>query len=377
MIKAGAPANLPPQAQHLLDKWNRKLAKATGQNCDLHFAISNYNVKKETWNVELRAINNMRLAITRVEDADNKLHREAGLTTTEGFMGLGLTSMTLALSLLLMPTIVTSSNPAMYLNAIALGTVFVTAPYLPHTIHTTKMYSSKTRPIQATLGEIAATISASPALMSGFERVEIVIPADEPTLAIARKQLRNRIRSTLSMIPYVCEMVLAADDERESIEDLSRIAEQGFFGSEDGGVESLSQILLSPVQVAYLLKKLPRKTELGKLIFSVLAEAYSEARTEAHSDAHAESAEKINLAGAVAMHALQFMQVGNKKETPAFLKRFAQRIVRSNTEYARQMLQRAQEYLAANPASPNVTNVTHVTNVRGLSTQLQNQLEPT
>ena len=329
MIKAGAPANLPPQAQHLLDKWNRKLAKATGQNCDLHFAISNYNVKKETWNVELRAINNMRLAITRVEHADNKLHREAGLTTTEGFTGLGLTSMTLALSLLLMPTLVTSGNPAMYLNAIALDTVFVTAPYLPDTIHTTKMYSSKTQPIRATLGEIAATISASPALLSGFERVEIVIPADEPTLAIARRQLRNRIRSTVSMIPHLCEMVLAGDDGRKNMEYLSRIAEQGVFDSADGddGVGSLSQISLSPVQIAYLLKKLPRKTMLGKLIFSVLAEAHSEARTKAHSEertkAHSESTEKIKLARSVGT---------------VLLKRIAQ------PKYARQMVQIAHKY---------------------------------
>ena len=295
----------------------------------------------------MRAINNVRLAITRVEDADNKLHKEAGLTTTEGFTGLGLTSMTLALSLLLMPTFVTSSNPAMYLNAIALDTVFVTAPYLPDTIHTTKMYSSNTKPIRATLGEIAARLSASPTLLSGFERVEIVIPADEPTLAIARRQLRNRIRSTLSMIPHLCEMVLAGDDGRKNMQYLSRIAEQGVFDSADGddGVASLSQISLSPVQIAYLLKKLPRKTMLGKLIFSVLAEAHSEARTKAHS----ESTEKINLARSVGI---------------VLLKTIAQ------PKYARQMIQFAHKYIAANPASPDVTNVRTVANY------LQNQLEP-
>lgn len=191
----------------LVAQWNAKLAPESARLagvapeseniCALHFALApkeHYNMTGE-FDVHLvQTTTGKCLATTFIKTRKygTSVRTEIDLLTISPAMyGLGLTSMTFALTILLLAH-ADFPTPIVMLNAITVGTLFVLAPYNPSS-YNVEMHGKRAYDYPPA-GDILQAAKYLAKLPSGaFSNVEVILPVNKQTTTIAAQQLHKRI----------------------------------------------------------------------------------------------------------------------------------------------------------------------------------------
>ena len=195
------------EMEALVERWNAKLARESAKLarvapdsedvCAFHFALlakKHYDITREFEVHLVQSKTNKILAITYVKPEISKrgvpsTRMEIDLLTKSPTMyGLGLTSMTFALTLLLLASSDRQVGSVM-LNAISVGTLFVLAPYNPsnYNVEMTKTLHD----VGGTILQVAQKLARLPS--GAFENVKVYMGLNEQTTEIAARQLDERI----------------------------------------------------------------------------------------------------------------------------------------------------------------------------------------
>ena len=313
-----------------LVKWNQALAQYV--QCDIRFRLimpgaevsdavrevlfetfKKAATDADEWIVVLETANGTVLSTTHVHEHLNdrgfRLQSpEISLKTSDDFYGMGLTSLTFALTLNLAPFM--CANPSFYLDAVAVGTLFIVVPYKM------AMFSFKWRDDMSMLSdktprEVAKILAPGGQAADNFERAFINIPNDAETAAFAGSELLKRLRSTSAKLPFMCRLIDAPSAVRNVMMSIAEMAAKntvGYFGIHSLVANILPHLPANQLMfLSTVLGTTLGQTALGKVLSNVCADLVKNTQPR----------RKIASMQTAARHALQFLQLSDAENSSA------------------------------------------------------------